>query len=613
MKTIQQVILITVSTLTILAGCSSSPVRSPMAVGESDSTSYVPTSIDTLLTETKQTQSETDPGLSMISELLSAGAFSAAEEKLSAIHSEDLLPRQWLLYRLLQGSLLQAQKRFAEALDLYQEKELNKAVANASTTIQWQYGLELAELTAASGDVAKSIRLLYTTQTLQLSPEKLQKVRRPMWEQLIHIDKAGFSQIQKSTAAKTGLAGWIDLANIARNNRTSNTQQLHKLDTWINHWPSHPGLTTALELTEELQKVANGKPKAVALILPLSGELAVSGKAVREGFLAAYFNSKNSQQDLPRLMILDSNREQDIQTTYDKAVVAGAQLIVGPLTKTELRSLIDNPPIQTVTTLALNQISGEPAPAWLKQFALSPAEEIKQVAAQGLFHHPGNALVIYPDNPRGQQQKTILENVWQAEHNQVVAEIAYTEQLQFSEQVQLALNINFSEKRAKQLRRLIGTNSEFSPRRRQDIDTIFLLSDRAEDARSLKPLLDFHYAGDLPIYATSTIFEGDTSKVRDRDINGIIFVHMPWSFNSATTEKQHLQKSSLWKNNSSRLYALGTDAWLIHDRLNLLEKHYYRGNTGTLKFDNRGTMQRNLVVGSFYRGKPLPRTVTVPD
>lgn len=615
MKTIRQNFLITVSVLTILAGCASPPARSPTVVDRGNITAYIPASIDTLLIESKQakTHSDIDAKLSLISELLSEGSFSAAEEKLTAIDSESLSPRHWLLHHLLKGSLLQAQKRFADALKLYKDEKLNQAVASASTTIQWQYNLELAELTAASGNVTDSIQLLFSTQALELNTEQQLKLRRPMWEQLIHIDRAGFRRLQQSTPTKSGLSSWIELAKIARSNTVSNTQQMHQLDSWINEWPDHPGLTIAQNLNSELRRASRDRPETIALILPLSGKLAASGKAVREGFLAAYLNTRNRQETLPELVILDSNREQDIQTTYNKAVNSGAQLIIGPLTKNELQSLIDKPPTRPVPTLALNQITEKPAPQWLRQFALSPSEEIEQIVAQGLFHNPGNALVIFPDTPRGQQQKHLLEKVWQAEHNQLVTKIAYTEQRQFSDQTKSALNITSSESRAKQLRRLIGTDSEYSPRRRQDIDTIFLLSNRAEDARSLKPLLDFHYAGDLPIYAISTVFEGNISSSRDRDINSINFIDMPWSFDSNIEEKQQLQKSPQWQSSYSRLYALGTDAWLIHDRLNLLNEHYYRGNTGTLKFDSNGTMRRNLVIGKFSRGKPLIKTVTIPD
>ena len=43
----------------------------------------------------------------------------------------------------------------------------------------------------------------------------------------------------------------------------------------------------------------------------------------------------------------------------------------------------------------------------------------------------------------------------------------------------------------------MGTEVEFSPRRRQDIDSVFLLSGQPAEARSIKPLIAFHYAEDL--------------------------------------------------------------------------------------------------------------------
>lgn len=614
MKTIHRPILAICSAFAILCGCATSPLQSPTEEDRRHTAAYIPASVDTLLEESDEfsEQTDIDSYLSIISRLLADRSLNASEKKLTAIDSENLSPRHWLLYRLLQGALLQAQKRFAEALTQYRDPELRMAVANASTTIQWQYALELAELTAASGDITESIQLLSSTQALPLNSEQLEKLYTPIWNQLIHLGGLKFHQLQRSVRKNTKLAGWIALATVVRNHNRALKQLSLDIESWTTDWPSHPGQKTATELNTALKKAVDMQPTLIALMLPLSGKLATSGKAVRDGFLAAYY-AEPEKRHKPELLILDASRGQNIQTTYQTAVTAGAQLIIGPLTKGELQSLLDEPPDQPVTTLALNQITDRAPPPWLRQFALSPSQEITQIVKQALFHHPGNALVIYPNSPRGKQHRETLEYTWRAEYNQVVADIAYIEQREFSEQIKSALNINFSEKRSKELRRLIGTDSESIPRRRQDIDTIFLLSNRAKDARLLKPLLDFHYAGDLPIYATSAVFEGNISSGRDRDINNIRFVDMPWSFDDSIAEKQALKMSSLWQNDNSRLYALGADAWHIHNRLNLLDSHYSRGNTGTIKFDSSGAMQRNLTIGKFRKGKPVPLTISVPE
>jgi uncharacterized protein len=47
---------------------------------------------------------------------------------------------------------------------------------------------------------------------------------------------------------------------------------------------------------------------------------------------------------------------------------------------------------------------------------------------------------------------------------------------------------------------------EYEPRRRQDADFLFLAA-RPNEALLMRPQLRFHYAGDLPIYATSSLYD----------------------------------------------------------------------------------------------------------
>ncbi|NIW24215.1 MAG: penicillin-binding protein activator, partial [Gammaproteobacteria bacterium] len=71
-----------------------------------------------------------------------------------------------------------------------------------------------------------------------------------------------------------------------------------------------------------------------------------------------------------------------------------------------------------------------------------------------------------------------------------------------------------------------GLPIEFEPRRRQDVDMIFFAADPGA-ARLLAPQFRFHFAGDLPTYATSEIYEA-AARGSDPDLNGVIFADIPW-------------------------------------------------------------------------------------
>ena len=82
------------------------------------------------------------------------------------------------------------------------------------------------------------------------------------------------------------------------------------------------------------------------------------------------------------------------------------------------------------------------------------------------------------------------------------------------------------------------------------------------------PLLRYYFAGDVPIYATSTVYSGSQNTAKDRDLNGIIFCDMPWVFSHPMNGEQHHWAEQL--NSYNRLYALGMDSYTLANQLNHL-------------------------------------------
>ncbi|CAK9074237.1 Penicillin-binding protein activator LpoA (PBP activator LpoA), partial [Durusdinium trenchii] len=126
------------------------------------------------------------------------------------------------------------------------------------------------------------------------------------------------------------------------------------------------------------------------------------------------------------------------------------------------------------------------------------------------------------------------------------------------------LNLGQSQARARQLRRYAPAAIEFEPRRRQDIDVVFMVAN-TEHARQLKPALNFHYASDLPVLATSHVYAGSPAPGRDSDLNGIRFVDIPWLLDNES--ELHRLSNNVWPEGHGRferLFALGVDAYRLH-------------------------------------------------
>ena len=180
----------------------------------------------------------------------------------------------------------------------------------------------------------------------------------------------------------------------------------------------------------------------------------------------------------------------------------------------------------------------------------------------------------------------------------------YSSREDYSSSMAGALNRPDSERRANKLRSMLATNIEFTPRRRDDLDVIFLLSSSSGEARSLKPLLAYHYAGDVPVYATSSIYRG-TPDPADRDLSGIQLVETPWLLGQSEALRTTLEAAQSGAQEYSRLNALGADAYLLQARLSQLQAGpavHIRGHTGLLSLNAALHIARELKPATFDGG-----------
>jgi outer membrane PBP1 activator LpoA protein len=165
-----------------------------------------------------------------------------------------------------------------------------------------------------------------------------------------------------------------------------------------------------------------------------------------------------------------------------------------------------------------------------------------------------------------------------------------------------AMSLRASEERAGDIRRVLSSKIEFTARRRQDIDAVFLLSRNSAEARSLKPLLAYHYAGDLPVYATSSIYRG-TADIMDKDLNGVTLIETPWVLSPESHRAQTPMEPGT--DAYARLHALGADAYLLQSRFPQLQAGadvFIRGNTGLLSLDPHLRIKRQLLPATFDGG-----------
>ena len=423
--------------------------------------------------------------------------------------------------------------------------------------------------------------------------------KRRAWRDLQRTDDAQLTEELEASMDPNWIA-WVQLALDARGHSGEPTAALRE---WLALYPDHPA---ASPLPGGLEHTLPAKPaRQVALLLPLSGPLAAAGDAVLNGYLAAYYAAREQAPLQDELRVVDVATYPSISVAYDEAVLNGAELVVGPLDKSAVSELAARPD-RSVPVLALNRIdeSLSATGSALVQLSLAPEDEAATLADIAYGRGGRSALIISPAGPRGEKVEQALRQRWSALGGGVVGAAHYTGRDDFSDSVKDALGLAASEARARAIEDYLATNMEFTPRRRADADVIFLLSRDDAEARSIKPLLAFHYAGDLPVYALSGIYSG-VPDARNRDLNGIHFVEMPWLLGESPELRVALAAADYGSGNLTRLNALGADAYQVEAgfaRLQSGPDALFRGHTGLLHMDPALRIRRELTPATFDGG-----------
>ncbi|HEY6824916.1 MAG TPA: penicillin-binding protein activator [Steroidobacteraceae bacterium] len=342
----------------------------------------------------------------------------------------------------------------------------------------------------------------------------------------------------------------------------------------------------------------------IGLLLPVSGRTASAAISVRDGFMTAYYQLPANER--PRVRIYDTGST-SVADALTQAVGAGADIIVGPLTREEVTAAAEFPGLR-VPVLALNFLPPErPAPPQFYQYALSPEDEARLVARRVLDDHHRRGVALVPAGEWGTRVLAAFRQELQAGGGDLLA----TGQIEsgrtdYSATITEVLRISDSTARYHRLESILGTKLQFEPRRRNDIEFIFAPAP-ANLERLLRPQLRFHFAGDIPTYATSDAFEPDARA--NEDLEGLMFPDMPWMLGGELADAVHAATREAWPAGSphrGRLFAFGFDAFRLTQAL----RHpgvngtiSVAGLTGRLSLDAQRHVRRELGWAQLHDGE----------
>ncbi len=531
--------------------------------------------------------------------------YNTAQNILNRVTVSDLDPEMTADKQIIQADIWSHTNRLNDALNL-----LNRASASnvtLSAPAQIQLHTVLANIYQMQGNVLASLD--QRTEVLSLSPrENKQTALLQTWEYLQRQSNQTLQNLQ-TTATNDNQRGWLSLALLSEGNVTPQPL-MQALNQWQQRYSNHPA-SALLGNLQSLKAMMPTLPQHIALLLPLKGPLAAQANAIRNGFFAAYYASAQK----PTITVLDTSSS-DVVTLYQQAVQQGANFIVGPLTKENLAKLV-NASVISVPTLALNTLPSDNSRVnHLYQFGLSPTDEATQTAVKAWNDHHNRMIIIAPQGEWGGRIANTFAQQWQALGGRITAELNYTTRANLNTDIQSLLNIDKSQRHESALSYLLKEKIRFVPRRRNDFDAIFLVG-TPDQAREIVPLLRFYYAGNVPIYATSSIYTGSPRPGLDRDLDGIIFDDMPWVLQANNALASNMADIRdrihvLWQNSANhnvRFFALGADAYnLIPQlgKLTLLPQFSVNGATGMLYLLPNQHVYRKLVWAQIRGGTPHP-------
>lgn len=462
-----------------------------------------------------------------------------------------------------------------------------------------------ARIFAESGDFLAAVR--ERVQVAQLLANADQSANaEAIWQALSSMPLHAITE-SSARETDTSMQAWLRLAGLFHGNR-GNAERAAAFRAWAAA-PGNPIASGTLPAAvAALARERAPRPDSVALLLPASGPLATAAAALRDGFFAAAL--ADTEGTPPRITIHDTS-DGNALVAYEAARAGGADVIVGPLDRNGVIAL--NGGALAVPTLALNYLpANRPATANLFQFGLAPEDDANEVAER--LHADGveRVMVFAVDAEWATRTAAAFtarfgELGGEVRRHTLVGELADVQR-----DVKDALLIAESESRRSMIARALGFSPEFQPRRRGDVEAVVLLADATASA-TLKPMLTYYYASDLPVYTTSHVRDTAArgAQATAADLDGVRFCDTPWRL-GIDSRRDQMRALPAARGALANLFALGVDAYWLHARTGEIKDRslgHRDGATGALTTADGSRVTRTPAWATIARGgvRAMPR------
>ncbi|MDA7735962.1 penicillin-binding protein activator [Porticoccaceae bacterium] len=538
-------------------------------------------------------------------ELAAADKTDESNALILSINPDNLDNRGFVRHSLLSANIYIANDQLELASQILQTTRFNALIGRQKSELRIEMIQLQADIAIALGNYPLGLDKLIKLSRLAKRKSDIRAIHDQIWTILYLVPYEVLSEKNKKNYQHRG---WLKLAASSREFQLHPNEQAKIFSAWRRNWKNHPAAKNPPSYFGG-SSFWNSNPDSIGLLVPLQENYLTPSKTLIDGFMDAYYSAMNlptkKSKKLPEIRIYDSSSG-EIAAVYNQAVKDGMDLIIGPMRQSEVEALgkLDDLPVPTIS---LNRLDSSSAASTdnLYQFGLSTEDELTQIANRAWQRGHRNILMISPDNSWGRKSADFMRQHWVTKGGSMMEDVRYPISVNdFTKFLKQPLQIDLSEKRGLSIKRFINSRVKYIARRRQDIDVVVMLGYPIK-ARQIKPALDFLYASDIPVMATSHIFSGLEQTGLDRDLSQVEFTSMPWTLKGQLAKE--LQPDKQLHTAYRHLYALGHDSFLIARNLSYLEKSEpfpLFGATGLLSLQD-GTIVREQKWAKFKRGAAI--------
>ncbi len=312
-----------------------------------------------------------------------------------------------------------------------------------------------------------------------------------------------------------------------------------------------------------------------------------------KGFLTNYYSFSKQYKYFPNIRFIDLRNKKSCSFSLDRSSYNFIFLLEETINESTYDVCLNR--FTTKKTLIVSDFRDESIPSSFRKFLVSRNEDRLELIK--LMDSYSNKIVIIDNEVT--KDKYAIGNIWEKQFYKEVAAYKTLNKKESSQDVFYELLLlEQSSNRKRKLSRIISSDLEYKLRAREDIDTLFL-SVNIEEARSLKPALDYNFYQGMEVFLLND-WQGNIHFERaDKDLIDVISVDIPFMLPTPLPEDlKALQKKT-------RNFAIGYDAFeivLLTEGTRNLNRNTYKGLTGKITFEGQ-LINRKSTIFQIKEGK----------